>query len=200
MAFPDYTRTKTSEGWDIDIAALAAAIKAVIAKPFGIAADGVNIVVDDFGGWDAAEKTQCDTIVANQAAAFDPLEKLKLELVNQIRINTDAFLARGLMSGGLAYASTPEGRFDVMAIYTVGVVGTPPAGFWPKKVSTVDGSVQTEFADAAAFGPFFTDLSAGYTYWKESGQVIRNKIMAAPDEASARAAAVDTRTWPWTPP
>lgn len=197
----NYVRAQVDGLWNLTPTNLNPAVMAALpGKQFISRFTAAVVVLAFVEDLTAGEIATLDTAVADAIAAFDALPLLKATKVQQIRDDTTAFLARGLESGGLIYASTERGQFEVLSIYTLGVLTDPaPAGFWPKKITTTDGKVETPFANAGVFLPFFNDMATGYAYWKESGQALRTEVNEATTKAEIDAV-VDERTWPWTPP
>lgn len=195
MSDHDYTRTRVDGYWDLLPANLTPAVQAALpGKAFTGQYDATAVKLLFVDQLSPAEITTLDATVAATKAAFSALPDAKAAKIALLRGNTDAFIAKGAVYNSQTYMSTDEGRFDVLGIFTVGVLAASP-GFFPKKVSTTDGETETEFADATAFVPFFNQMMLTYSYWKESGQVLRQQVIDATTVAEVDAV-VDNRTWP----
>jgi len=70
--------------------------------------------------------------------------------------------------------------------------------FFPCRISSSDGDVQVDFADATEFGVFFGAMRRMYAYWNMTGQVLRSAVESAVSVAEVQAV-VDTRVWPLMP-
>lgn len=193
-----YSRSLVSGFWNLAPANLNPAVKLTLpGKAFAGRFNGTAVLLAFTDALTAPEIALLDTTVANTAAAFDPLPLAKTAKVHLVRQHTEELIALGALFGGVTYMNTAEGRFDVLGIFTLGSIAATP-GFFPKTVSSINGTVQTGFLDAAAFQPFFTAMLETYTHWKESGQALGATIDAAATVAAVDAV-VDNRTWPFIP-
>lgn len=198
MSDHPYTRALVDGFWNVTGKTLSPLVVAALpSKKFVSKFADVDVVVSFVDTLTAPEIVLLDAAVADDKSAFNALPEAKAAKIAAIQENTSALIAQGAQSGGLVYMATVESRFDVFAIYTIGVIGATP-GFFPKKVTTVDGLVETEFANAAAYALFFGDMMDTYTHWKETGQVLRQSVNDAMTVAAVDAV-VDSRTWPWVP-
>jgi hypothetical protein len=205
MSENNYTRTLVDGLWDVtpkDLNQQAAA--AIPGVQFVTRAGGPDITVEATPDLTAPQVTTLDALVASMIAAFDPLPETKAIKVQQIRDNTEAFIAQGAVWDTRVYMSTEQGRFDILGIFAVAVkvtdagVWTESAaapGFFPVGVTTTDGTYREEFVDAPEFQPFFLTMMGTYKYWKDTGRALRDQVNAATTVAEVDAI-VDNRTWP----
>lgn len=190
-----YTRAQVDGVWDLNAKELnAQATAALTGVELVVRATGTQVTVVATPDLTAPQVTTLDGVVSSLQAAFDPLPTLKAAKVQAIRESTAAFIGQGAEWNGRVYMSTAQGRFDVLSIFAVGVTAAT-AGFFPASVSTTDGTYREEFADAAAFAPFFVVMWGTYKYWKDSGGALRDQVNAATTAAEV-AAVTDSRTWP----
>ncbi len=187
-----YTRVRVDGEWELTPENLGPAVIAAFpANPLRLqfADTAVDIVLEN-----AVDEPTLAGVVAATKAAFDPVPVVRARKIQEIRDNTAALIAQGAVYSALTYTITDPERTDILSMYTVGVVAAV-GGFFPMKVTTTDGLVETSFADAAAFQLFFTQMMDTYVYWKETGQVLRQTAIDATTVAQIDAID-DTRTWP----
>ena len=105
----------------------------------------------------------------------DTLASVKAAKVKLIRSNTADLVGQGAIYDGNTYMNTDKGRFDVLGIYTLGVIGSKPV--WPTVFTDIGGGVEISFEDADEFGPFFDTMVYTYRHWQITGQSLVQEII-----------------------
>ena len=123
----------------------------------------------------------------------DTLASAKAAKVKLIRGNTADLVNQGAVYEGTTYMDTDKGRFDVLGIHTLGVIGSEAV--WPAVFTDIDGDAQISFADADEFSPFFDAMMGAYQHWQATGQVLVKEVIDATTVGEVDAV-TDDRSWP----
>lgn len=199
-----YTRSRVQGEWNLTPANLLPALQA--AFPNNVVRvrcndDQVTVELEPADNDWLPGKAGLDTVINDLVANFDPLPICKAKCIKAIRDRTDELIAQGAIYNGVVYMSTDEGRFDVLGLFSTGVVvhddgsWASVASAWPESISATDGESALEFNNAAEFAPFFQAMLGTYKYWKTTSKALRQQVADATTCAEVNAI-VDDRTWP----